>query len=305
MTVTAPRTTEQRPGRGTSAGRATATSSFVASSFVTTSVLFIAALYFLLPLLWLFFAATKSTSGLSDSFGLWFAEDVQLWQNVVDAMQYLNGSMPRWLFNSVLYSTVGAAVSAVVSSMAGFALAKYEFRGKGVVFGAIIAGVLIPPAVLVLPLFLMLAGVGLTNTIWAVLLPSMISPFGVYLGRVFAESAIPNGLMEAARLDGAGDIRFFFTIGIRLMGPAFVTMFLFQFVGIWNNFALPLVMLADDELYPLTLALWQLNSLVAEYPEHRPVLMAGTLISIVPLILAFCFLQRFWRAGLAAGAMKD
>lgn len=269
-----------------------------------TSVMFVASAYFLLPLLWLVISATKSGPDLLSSFGFWFADN-HLGENLREAFGHADGALPRWMLNSVLYAGVGAALATGLSSMAGFALAKYDFRGRGAVFGMVMAGVLMPPAALALPLFLMLSGAHLTNSVWAILLPSLVSPFGVYLGRVYAEASVPNELLEAARLDGSGDIRFFFTVAVPMMAPALVTIFLFQFVAVWNNFMLPLLMLVDDRLYPVTLGLWTMLSLTERYPELRPVILTGVLLSIVPLITAFVLLQRFWRSGLAAGGVKD
>jgi multiple sugar transport system permease protein len=133
----------------------------------------------------------------------------------------------------------------------------------------------------------------------------MISPFGVYLARVYAAASVPDELLEAGRIDGAGDVRLFFRVGLRLMTPALVTIFLFQFVAIWNNFLLPLVMLAGDRLYPVTLGLYTLNSQVSRDPELKMVVITGSLLSVVPLIVAFLLLQRFWRTGLSAGSVKE
>ncbi len=274
------------------------------SSIVVTTAMFVAAIYFLLPVFWLAVSATKSASDLSATFGLWFS-DVHLGRNLHDTVTFGDGLYLRWLANSALYSVVGAAAATLLSSMAGYALAKFSFRGRSLTFSAILAGVLVPPTALAVPLFLMLAGAGMTNTVWSVLLPSMISPFGVYLARVYAAASVPDELLEAGRIDGAGDLRMFFVVSLRLMAPALVTVFLFQFVAIWNNFLLPLVMLTSDRLYPVTLGLYTLNTQITRDPDLKAVVVTGSLLSIVPLILAFLALQRFWRTGLAAGAVKD
>jgi len=216
-----------------------------------------------------------------------------------------DGLYLRWLANSALYSVVGAAAATLLSAMAGYALAKFTFRGRALTFSTILAGVLVPPTALAVPLFLMLAGAGMTNTVWSVLLPSMISPFGVYLARVYAAASVPDELLEAGRIDGAGDVRMFYTVSLRLMAPALITIFLFQFVAIWNNFLLPLVMLTTDRLYPVTLGLYTLNTQITRDPDLKAIVVTGSLLSIIPLILAFLALQRFWRTGLAAGAVKD
>ena len=136
------------------------------------------------------------------------------------------------------------------------------------------------------------------------LLPSIVSPFGVYLARVFAEASVPDELIEASRIDGAGEIRTFFTVSIRLMLPALVTIFLFQFVSIWNNFFLPLIMLRNEELFPVTFGLYAWNSTINQFPDLRTYVLVGSLVSIIPVIITFLLLQRFWRTGLGSGALK-
>jgi multiple sugar transport system permease protein len=274
------------------------------SSVVVTTAMFVAAVYFLLPVVWLAISATKSASDLSTTFGLWFSGN-HLGRNLHDTVTFGDGLYLRWLANSALYSVVGAAAATLLSAMAGYALAKFTFRGRAATFSAVLAGVLVPPTALAVPLFLMLAGAGMTNTVWSVLLPSTISPFGVYLARVYAAASVPDELLEAGRIDGAGDVRMFYTVSLRLMAPALITIFLFQFVAIWNNFLLPLVMLTSDRLYPVTLGLYTLNTQITRDPDLKAIVVTGSLLSIIPLILAFLALQRFWRTGLAAGAVKD
>jgi len=168
----------------------------------------------------------------------------------------------------------------------------------------VLGGVLVPATALALPLFLIFSQFNATNTFWSVFLPSIVSPFGVYLARIFAASSVPDELLEAARLDGASEIRTFFSVSRRLMTPALVTIFLFQFVAIWNNFFLPLIMLRDQTLFPVTLGLYTWNSQVNQIPEIRTFVIIGAFLSIIPLIIAFLSLQRFWRGGLGAGSVK-
>jgi multiple sugar transport system permease protein len=269
---------------------------------LTVALLTVVASYFLVPVYWLAVASTKSAGDLTDSFGLWFdnPEPVTAVRNV---LTYNDGIYLRWTFNSILYAGVGAAVATLVAAMAGYAFAKYEFRGRTVLFNFILAGVLIPATMLTVPLFLLFSKVGLANTYLAVLIPSVVSPFGVYLSRIYAESAVPNELIEAARIDGASEFRIFFTLGLRIMTPALVTVFLFQFVGIWNNFFLPLIMLTDENLHPVTLGIFNWT---ADYrhPEIAHLAIAGSFLSVVPLMIMIVVLQRFWRGGLTQGSVK-
>jgi multiple sugar transport system permease protein len=265
--------------------------------------MFVAGAYFLLPLWWLLVSSTKTRGDLTTTPGLWFS-DIRLLDNIEALFTRNDGVFWRWLGNSLLYAGVGAAIGTLLAAMAGYALAKYEFRGREVMFGVILAGVLVPATALALPLFLLLSQVDLTNTYWAVFLPSLVSPFGVYLSRIYAAGAVPDELIEAGRLDGAGDMRIFFSMSVRLMAPALVTIYLFQFVAIWNNFFLPLIMLVDQDLYPVTLGLFAWTSQSARDPGLVTAVIVGSFVSVVPLIIAFLMLQRFWRSGLAAGGVK-
>ncbi len=259
--------------------------------------------YFLLPIWWLFVASTKSTGDILTSDPLWFA-DPQLLSNLGDLFAYRDGVYLRWLGNSVLYAGLGGLVATLLAGMCGYALAKYHFRGREFMFSVVLGGVLVPATALALPLFLLFSQVELTNTFWAVFLPSIVSPFGVYLTRIFAAGSVPDELLEAARLDGSGELRTFFTVSLRLMSPALVTVFLFQFVTIWNNFFLPLIMLRDEALFPVTFGLYGWNTQLNQIPELRMLVLVGALVSIIPLVVTFLSLQRFWRSGLGAGAVK-
>ena len=262
------------------------------------------AAYFLLPVYWLVIAATKSTGDLFGTFGLTLSNP-QFVDNLRHVLTYDGGIYLRWAANSILYAGVGALVSTLLASMAGFALAKYQFPGRELVFKIILAGVLIPGTALALPLFLLFSRVGLTDTYWAVLLPSVVNPFGVYLCRIYAASAVPDSLLESARIDGAGELRIFRTLALRMMTPALVTIFLFQFVGIWNNYFLPLVMLSNPERYPITLGLTSWQSFADRQPELYQLTVGGAFLSVVPLIAAMLLLQKFWRGGLTEGSVKE
>jgi len=274
------------------------------SMAVAMSFLILMGVYFLLPVYWLVITSTKTQGDLVNTFGLWFAE-FNLFDNLSALFSKQNGVFWRWVVNSILYAGVGAAVGTLLSAMAGYALAKYSFRGRELVFSVVLGGVLVPATALALPLFLLFAKVDQTNTYWSVFLPSIVSPFGVYLSRIFAAASVPNELIEAARLDGAGEFRIFFSIATRLMSPALVTIFLFQFVAIWNNFFLPLIMLQDDKLYPVTLGLFSWQSQISRDPQLQSLVIIGSLISVIPLIITFLSLQRYWRSGLSAGAVKS
>ena len=261
------------------------------------------AVYFLLPIYFLIVAATKPEGDLVSTFGLAFSH-FNLFQNLSTLFGRENGIFATWAMNSVLYAVLGAAVGTLISALCGYALAKFRFRGREFLFSVILGGVLVPSTALALPLFLLFSATGLVNTYLAVFLPSIVSPFGVYLARIFAAAAVPEELLESARLDGAGEFRTFFSVSFRLMTPSLVTIFLFQFVSIWNNFFLPMVMLQKESLFPITLGLYEWNGQTARAPLLQVSVITGSLVSILPVIVVFIVLQRFWRTGLASGALK-
>ena len=268
---------------------------------LTLVVLVGVAVYFLGPIFWVLVSASKSNADLISSSGFWFA-DIQYAENYSKLMEWTQGQFWRWVTNSIFYSTTAGVVGTLVSVAAGYSLAKFRFRERNVALGFIMAGLLMPIALLTIPLYIVFNSVGLTNTIWAILIPSCVSPFGVFLGRVYAESSVPSELLEAARLDGAGEFRIFATIVLRLLAPAMVTIFLFIFVGTWNNFLLPLMMLNDPSLKPVTLGLY---GMMSYFNPQKGAVMLGALFSVLPLIVLFLGLQRFWQSGLAAGAVKS
>nr|WP_308160416.1 carbohydrate ABC transporter permease [Cellulomonas algicola] len=274
----------------------------VRPSVFGTVVLLVGALYCLMPVAWVLVASSKSAGELFSTFT--FLPSTHLLDNIGELSAYRGGLYWRWMANTALYAGVGAAVSVLVSSMAGYALAKYRFAGKKLVFNLILAGVLVPGVVLAVPQYLLLAEVNLTNTYWSVLLPSLISPYGIYLCRIYAGASVPDELLEAARTDGASEWRTFSRIAVPLMGPGLVTVFLFQFVGIWNNFMLPYIMLGNDRLYPITVGLNGLLNQGASQPAMYTSVITGALLSIVPLALLFLTLQRYWKVDLAAGSVK-
>ncbi|MEZ0075453.1 carbohydrate ABC transporter permease [Planotetraspora sp. GP83] len=267
------------------------------------ALMFLLAIYFLLPLYFLIVAATKPQGDLASTFGLWFSH-FNLFENLSTLFSQGDGIFARWALNSVIYAVLGAAVGTLISALCGYALAKFKFRGREFLFSVVLGSILVPGTALALPLFLLFSTVGIVDTYFAVFLPSVVSPFGVYLARIFTVAAVPEEILESARLDGAGEFRTFFSVSFKLLTPSLVTIFLFQFVGIWNNFFLPAVMLQKESLFPITLGLYQWNHQIAHVPLLQESVITGSLVSIVPVIILFILLQRFWRTGLASGSLK-
>lgn len=258
--------------------------------------------YFLTPLYWLVVAATKDNTDLFASFGLWFAH-INLWANLSQLFTYQSGEYGRWLLNTILYAVVGGAASTFISVLAGYALAKFTFRGRGLMFGLVLGATLVPPTTLALPIYLLESKYGIANTYWAVLLPSLLSPLGVFLARVYSQAAIPDDLIASARVDGASEFRIFLSVCLPILSPGMVTIFLFQFVAIWNNFFLPLIVLSDPNLFPVNLGLATWNFDPAAHELLYNLIVTGSLIAVLPLIAMFLFLQRYWRNGLTFGSV--
>ncbi|MEV0146234.1 MULTISPECIES: carbohydrate ABC transporter permease [unclassified Nonomuraea] len=275
-------------------------------SATLTALTAIMLLYTLLPLAWLVINATKTQEGLLGTFGLWFDGDFALFANIGDTFTYGGGIFTRWLLNTLLYVVVGAGGATLLATIAGYGLAKFDFPGKKAVFAIVIGAVAVPGTALAVPTFLMFSGLGLTDTPWAIIIPSLISPFGLYLMWTFASDAVPDEILESARVDGAREFQTFFRISLPLLAPGIVTVLLFTVVATWNNYFLPLIMLKDPDWYPLTLGLnsWNRQAATAGGEAIFNLVITGSLLTIVPLIAAFLLLQRYWQSGLSAGSVK-
>ena len=277
-------------------------------SVVLTALTALVLIYSLIPLVWLVINATKTQDGLFTSFGLWFDDGrFALWENLRETVTYEDGIFLRWLGNTLLYVVAGAGGATFLAVLAGYGLAKFDFPGRRAVFATVLGAVAVPGTALAVPTFLMFSRMGLTNTPWSVIIPSLISPFGLYLMWTFASEAIPDELLEAARMDGASEFRTFFRIVVPLLAPGIVTVLLFTMVATWNNYFLPLIMLRDPDWYPLTLGLkaWNEQAATAGGTAVFNLVITGSLLTILPLLAAFLLLQRYWQSGLAAGSVKE
>ncbi|MDQ1014039.1 carbohydrate ABC transporter permease [Streptomyces afghaniensis] len=272
-------------------------------ALIPTVTLLLGAIYCLLPVAWVVIAATKSGSELFSTFtflpGTGFAD------NFHDLSAYRDGVYWEWMGNSALYAGLGALLSTCVSAFSGYALATYRFRGRETIFNVLLAGVLMPPVILAIPQYLLLAKADLTDSYLSVLLPQILSPYGVYLARIYAAAAVPADVVEAGRMDGASEWRIFTRIALPMMIPGMVTVFLFQFVAIWNNFLLPYIMISDDEKFPITLGLFTLLEQGANTPALYTLVITGAFLAVLPLVALFLVIQRFWSLDLLSGAVKS
>jgi len=277
-------------------------------SVLLTVLTAVMAVYSLFPLVWLLINSTKTQEGLFSSFGLWFDDGkFAFFSNIADTFTYNDGIFTRWLLNTLLYVVVGAGGATFLALLGGYGLAKFDFVGKKAVFAIVIGAVAVPPTALAVPTFLMFSKMGLTNTPWAVIIPSLISPFGLYLMWTFAAQAVPTEMLEAARVDGAGEFRTLFRLSVPLLMPGLITTLLFTMVATMNNYFLPLIMLKNPDWYPLTVGLnsWNAQAATAGGEAVFNLVITGSLITVVLLLAAFLSLQRYWQSGLAAGSVKE
>ncbi|MFI6760817.1 carbohydrate ABC transporter permease [Micromonospora sp. NPDC050417] len=299
--------TDQRPARSPDIevpARPARTPKRPGTRIVPTALLLLGAAYCVAPVLWVAIAATKGPDELFTTFSFWPSFNGGFSYNVSHLLGFRDGVFLRWALNSLLYAGVGAVLSVIVSTLAGYALAKYRFAGREVLFGTILAGVLVPQITLAVPQYLLISKLGLVNSYWAVLLPSIISPYGIYLSRIYASAVVSDDMLEAGRIDGAGEYRLAWSVGLPPMVPGMVTVLLLQFIAIWNNFLLPYIMISDDERFPMTVGLFSMLNQGASQPALYSLVITGVLLSILPLIALFLFLQRYWRLDLVSGGVK-
>jgi multiple sugar transport system permease protein len=273
---------------------------------VGTSIAALAAIYVLAPIYWLIVASSKNSSQLFSSSTFLPASHLSWITNFRLLFTVDGGYFKYWLVNSIIYALLTAALATAVSTLCGYGLAKYRFRARPLVFGLVVGSLLVPSTALVVPLFLLEHDVGLINSYQGVILPLLVYPFGVYLMSLFAADAVPDSLIDAARVDGAGELRAFWKVGRPLLMPGMVTLFLLAFVGTWNNYFLPLVLLGSTTRFPLTVGLsaWasELNQAGAGQPLYPEVIL-GSLVSVLPMLIMFPFLQKYIARGLTFGAI--
>jgi multiple sugar transport system permease protein len=209
-------------------------------------------------------------------------------------------SLGRYLLNSTIIAFTVTAISIIINSMAGYAFAKLRFRSRDRLFRLLATGLVVPVQVSMLPLFLLMRELGLINTYWGVIIPSLASIFGIFLVRQYALS-IPDDLLDAARVDGASELRIYRSIVLPVITPILATLAIWTFLSTWNDFMWPLIVLSDDRRYTLPVAL---ASLVGEHVQDTELMMAGSVLTVLPVLLVFLVLQRYYIAGMMVGSVK-
>jgi len=267
------------------------------------------AIFILIPIAWIVINSTKTQSNIFETSGFSFARPFVFFHNFSLLFQNVDGygTYTRWLANTALYAVLGGVGATALAAFAGYGFARYSFRGSRAMFYLVISALLVPITAITLPLYLTYAKVHLINSIWGMVLPSMVSPVGVYLMKVFIEVSVPRELLDAARIDGAGEVKIFFRLALPLMVPGLMTVLLISVVGIWNNYFLPLIIFSQNQLYPLTvgIGLWAERAQNSGNAELFPLVVVGGLVTIIPLIALFLILQRYWRSGLLLGSLAS
>ncbi len=265
--------------------------------FVLYGLLILGALACATPLIWMILASLMPSGGASVFPPSFVPKSVTLdhYRTLFTRM-----NVARYFLNSVLVSVGVTAVSLLINSLAGYAFAKYRFSGRDKLFTFLLASMIVPAQVTMLPLFLMLNKMGLVNTYWGILIPGMASIFGIFLIRQYALS-IPDSLIEAARMDGAGDFEIYWRVMIPLFRPVLVTLGLFTFMGTWNDFLWPLIVMTDDSMYTLPVAI---ANLMGEHTPDTELMMAGSVLTVLPVLIVFIAVQKYYIQGIMAGSVK-
>jgi multiple sugar transport system permease protein len=251
----------------------------------------------LTPLVWMV-SASFMAPGEANAFPPPFLPRAATWDNYVTLFTRLN--LARYFLNSVAVSVAATLLSLLINSMAGYAFAKLRFRGRERVFRVLLGALVIPAQVGMLPLFLLLKAMGLVNTMAAVVIPFMAGIFGIFMIRQYALS-IPDDLLDAARVDGAGEFRIFRTVVLPVIRPILVTLAVFVFLSSWNEFMWPLIVLSDDAKYTLPVALAGLSG---EHVQDTELMMAGSVLTVLPVVIVFLALQRAYMRGVMMGSVK-
>jgi multiple sugar transport system permease protein len=266
-------------------------------SFGLHAVLVIVAGLTLTPLVWMVSASLMKT-GEANTF------PPHLWPHAATLEHYValftRLDLSRYLLNSLVNACTVTMVALVVNTLAGYAFAKFRFAGRDTVFRTLVAALVIPSQVGMLPLFLLLKSMGMVNTMWGLVIPGLASIFGIFMVRQYA-LGLPDELVDAARMDGAGDFRIFRTIMLPLMKPILVTLAVFTFLSTWNDFMWPLIILSDETKYTLPVAL---AGLVGEHVQDTELMMAGSVLTVLPVMVLFLVLQRSYIQGVLAGSVK-
>ena len=260
-------------------------------------ILILLAVFFLFPLYWIATGSFKDVIAINAKQPIWFP----LSPTLENYAKLFDNPALLWLFNIVFISAAAMVLTCITAALAGYALGKKRFYGRGILFTIIICAMALPKQVIVIPLLQEMTFLHLNNTLWAVILPTVGWPFGVFLMKQFSET-IPTEMLEAARVDGAGELRTFFSIVLPMIKPGIGALAIFTFVNTWNDYFLQLVMLTDRDKWTLPLAIANLQG---EMSSDFGLIMAGAALAAIPIVVVFIAFQKYFTQGIAMGADKD
>jgi multiple sugar transport system permease protein len=267
------------------------------STLLLYALLLVSGIFALLPLVWMV-AASFMRPGEANAFPPHIIPNNPTLEHYRTLLTRLN--LGRYLLNSTIVAGTATVLSLFINSMAGYAFAKLRFRGRDRLFRFLTIGLVIPVQVSMLPLFLLMRELGLVNTYWGVIIPSLASIFGIFLIRQYALS-VPDDLIDAARIDGAHEFRIYWSVILPVIRPILATLAIWTFLSTWNDFMWPLIVLSDDRMFTLPVALANLSG---ERVQDTELMMAGSVLTVLPVLLVFLFLQRYYVEGITAGSVK-
>ena len=259
-------------------------------------VLVLLAIFFLFPLYWIVTGSFKNVIEINANYPIWFPQNPTL-ENYATLFER---PAFKWLFNIIFISAAAMVLTCLTAALAGYALGKKRFYGRAVLFTIIICAMALPKQVIVIPLLQEMTFLHLNNTLWAVILPTVGWPFGVFLMKQFSET-VPTEILEAARVDGAGELRTFFSVVFPMIKPGIGALAIFTFVNTWNDYFLQLVMLTSDKNWTLPLAIANLQG---EMSTDFGLIMAGAALAAIPIVVVFIAFQKYFTQGIAMGAVK-
>ena len=263
---------------------------------VTIVILILLAIFFIFPLYWIVTGSFKDAIAINARTPQWFPTN----PTMDNYARLFNEPALQWLLNIIIIAVGAMILTCITASLAGYALAKKRFYGRALLFTIIICAMALPKQVIVIPLLQEMNFLHMSNTLWAVILPAVGWPFGVFLMKQFSET-IPTEILEAARVDGAGELRTFFSVVFPMIKPGIGALAIFTFVNTWNDYFLQLVMLTSERNWTLPLAIANLQG---EMSSDFGLIMAGAALASIPIIVVFIAFQKYFTQGIAMGAVK-
>ncbi|MDD2970059.1 MAG: carbohydrate ABC transporter permease [Lachnospiraceae bacterium] len=263
---------------------------------ITMLAMSVLAVLFIFPVYWIITGSFKDAAAINAAIPQWFPQN----PNLENFVRLFKNPALRWLFNSIVISIFAMGLTCVTAAMAGYALAKKRFIGQKVLFTLYICAMALPKQVVLVPLLKEISFLNLHNTLWAVVLPTVGWPFGVFLMKQFSET-IPTEMLEAARIDGAGEVQTFLSIVLTIVKPGIGALAIFTFISTWNDYFLQLIMLNSKEVLTISLGIAKLQ---AEMSNDFGLIMAGAALGSVPIIIIFLMFQKYFTQGITMGAVK-